>query len=191
MNITHSAICFLAAASAAVAETMPLPAPVYADGEVSLDIPVGAALAGADGPSGTFRVSLAFTATASNNVEFALGRDRNGDGRLDLSETDLIAGWDMDGFFLLPRGLEERFTSEGAAGLRTLTFQTRRTASGGFADTGFSVDGRPLVFSGLPSAPEWLLPPWDILRVTSRGESAPDAAFSVKFVRQGVSVILR
>jgi hypothetical protein len=188
------------AVSAAAVAAPPLPAPDHANGEVTLDIPLGKASAGADGEAGTFRVTLRFGAAVSNNVQFALGRDRDpADGKLSASETGFAAGWDRGRFVLRPRGLAEIFEvpddrepDGGAPGPVTLVFQVRRTSAGGLADTAFTVNGRPLAFPVPPSpAPEWLAPPWDILRVTSRGADSPDAEVSVKTFKQGVSVILR
>jgi hypothetical protein len=181
------------AVSAAAVEAPPLPAPAHADGEVSLDIPLGAASAGADGEAGTFRVTFAFEASASNNVQFAAGHDRApADGRLDAAEAGFIAGWDRGRFILRPRGLTDIFEVPDSPGPKTLVFQMRRTAPGGLTNAAFTVNGQPLVFPvALSPAPGWLSPPRDILRVTSRGTADPQVSATVKVFKQGVSIIMK
>jgi hypothetical protein len=184
------------AVAAAGLDAPPLPAPAFADQEVSQDIPLGPAFSAPGESAGTFRVILTFVATPSNNVQFALGRDAApADGRLDASETAFIAGRDRGAFFLRPRGLAERseLPDEAGPGPETLVFQVRRTAAGGFGNAAFTVNGQPLAFPVPPSpAPEWLDPSgWDILRVTSRGAAGPQASVTVKRFPDGVSVILK
>ncbi|MDD5706663.1 MAG: hypothetical protein PHR35_12130, partial [Kiritimatiellae bacterium] len=84
-----------------------LPAPTFADREVSADV-------GASGnPAGDLRVftlSLSFDAAASNNVQAAFGADAAPlDNALAAEETALIVGWDAGEWFLRPRGLRERY----------------------------------------------------------------------------------
>jgi hypothetical protein len=188
-------IVALAVSAACGAGAASLSAPPHADREASRDIPLGAAPAGTGGEAGTFRIVLEFEATPSNNVQFAVGRDCfPADGKLDAAETCFEAGWRRNCFALRPRGLAERFESPDASapGPKTLVFQTRRTASDGFTNAAFTVNGLPLAFPFPPSpAPDWLLPPWDILRVTSRGEAVPAASFSVRYFPDGVTVILK
>ena len=183
------------AAGTAALEAPPLPAPAFADMEVSRDIPLGPAFA-AQGPGAdTFRVTLAFEGTATNSVQFALGRDAAPfDDALSASETAVIAGWDRGGWFLRPRGLTERFGAPDAAGAgpKTLTLQIRRDGAGKPAAATLTAGGAPLAFPGLSPVPEWLDPSgWDILRVTSRGTGAPDAAITVKRFPDGVTVIIK
>ena len=40
-----------------------------------------------------FNFDLAFVGTLSNNVEVALGRDDDGDGKLSFAETGVFVGW--------------------------------------------------------------------------------------------------
>ena len=182
-----------AAGPAAGLEAPPLPAPAHADMEVSRDIPLDPAFSapGAD----TFRVTLAFEGTATNNVQIALGRDAApADGALSAAETAFIAGWDRGGWFIRPRGLAERLDAPGggADGPKTLTFQIRRAVSGTLADAVFTAGGVPLAFPGLSPAPEWLDPSdWGLLRVTSRGTGAPGASVTVRRFPDGVTVIIK
>ena len=186
----------LAASAASVAlEAPPLPAPAFADMEVSRDIPLGPAFA-AQGPGAdTFRVTLAFEGTATNSVQIALGRDAAPfDGSLSASETGVIAGWDRGGWFLRPRGLTERLDAPepSGPGPKTLTLQIRRDGAGRLVRAAFTAGSAPLAFPGLSPVPEWLDPSgWDILRVTSRGTGAPDAAITVKRFPDGVTVIIK
>jgi hypothetical protein len=186
-------LCLAALAPAAAALEVPsLPEPLYADGEAVLDVPLGPGFAAVEG--GTFRLTLAFEGSASNNVQFALGRDGPpAAGRLDASDTAFLAGRDRGAHFLRPRGLAERLEAPDAAGPgpKTLVFQARRTASGGLTNAALTVSGQGAAFA-FPSAPEWLGPSgWDTLRVTSRGTGSPAASVTVKRFKDGAAVILK
>ncbi len=43
---------------------------------------------------GEFKFSLTCRTTATNNVQFAFGRDADDDENLSLEESDLVVGWD-------------------------------------------------------------------------------------------------
>ena len=96
----YSALLFCAgAALAAWARTVvpaSLPPAVHADTEVSTNVPFTATLDAA----GRFAFDLSCRATPSNNVEVAFGTDADGDGVLDLGETDCVIGWDCGAWFV-------------------------------------------------------------------------------------------
>ena len=89
-----AAVAFALSASGAAGE--PLPAPEFADTEVSAHHPLE------QGPFGLrgldFR--LEFTGTPSNNVEVAFGRDEDSDGALAPHETDVVFGWECGRYFI-------------------------------------------------------------------------------------------
>lgn len=59
-----------------------------------------------------FGFDISFGATASNNVEVALGEDRDRDGRLSFSETEVVAGWDCGRYFVEPLRIGRRYFSQ-------------------------------------------------------------------------------
>jgi len=189
----------LAACSArAVTLDVPLQTdPLFADREVSAD----AALPDAGGAGQGFRVfklTLAFAASPSNNVQVAFGRDSlPADGALAAEETDFIIGLDCCGeWFLRPRGLTERFAVPAAAtnGPHTLTAVVRVDRQGAPVSAAFADGGAPVVFPGLALSPlpEWLDPSrWDILRATVRGPDSPEGSVRASFARDGATVTVR
>ena len=47
-----------------------------------------------------FVAAMDFAGTASNCVQMAFGRDAEGDGELELAETDLLVGWRAGRYFI-------------------------------------------------------------------------------------------
>jgi hypothetical protein len=184
----------LISAWAATLDVPPLPAASFADGEVSYDAALPAGQASGDGFR-TFRLTMEFDATPSNNVQTALGRDAApADGRLGAGESDLIAGWDCGSWFLLPRGLKSRHEIPGAPGRRTLTLSVRVDAQGVPRSAEFRDCGGALAFSGLSLSPVpgWLDPGlWTRLRVTARGSDAAREAVSVRFLPDGARIVIK
>ena len=68
----------------------PVGASEYVDCESSVYIPFTNGLPA----QAEFAVTVNFRATHTNQVEVALGRDRDGDGTLSFAETDVFFGWD-------------------------------------------------------------------------------------------------
>ena len=179
----------LGAASLAVA---PLPAPEYADTEVSTNVCLGAVVATESGDGvGYFDVELSLCATPTNNVEIAFGVDIDADGVLGRCERDFVLGWDCGAWFWRDRraNVEERF-GQGAFSddRRTLLWRVnlnavrrpRRFA----AREGDSVlaEGRATdaMFAAL----------WTHGRVVARGLDAPDEAISVQMSPKGLKVVI-
>ena len=186
----------LAAGSAgAVTLDVPrLPAPAFADREVSGD---AALPAGRTADLRTFRIELTFDATPSNNVQVAFGRDNlPADGFLAAEETDFIVGWDCGEWVLRLQGLTDRhtFTPETPEGRRTLTASVRVDAQGAPQSVAFRDGTAEFTFGGLALTPfpDWLRPDlWTRLRVTVRGTDIPAENVSVKFMQDGAIVTLR
>jgi len=183
------------AALAATLDVPRLPAPSFADREVSGD----AALPGVwtNGGFRVFRLEMTFTATPSNNVQAAFGRDDSpADGALAAEETDLIIGWDCGEWFLRPRGLAERyaFPASVSNGTRTLSASVRVNASGAPQSAEFRDGGAAFAFPGLTLSPvpDWLTPgAWTRLRVTVRGAGIPEENVRAVFAPDGARIIIR
>lgn len=171
-----------------------LPAPSFADGEVSGDASLPAVRTN---DLRTFRLEMTFDATPSNNVQVAFGRDnRPGNGKLAAEETDLIIGWDCGEWFLRPQGLRVRhtFTPGTAEGRRTLTMEIPVSLLGEPKSAAFRDGTSGFAFGGLALTPfpDWLRPDlWTHLRVTVRGADIPAENVSVRFMRNGAVVILK
>ena len=63
---------------------------------------------------------LAVSATASNSVEVAFGRDADEDGDLSRHEADLVVGWRCGSWFVVDGATGVRTDAEGATGEREL-----------------------------------------------------------------------
>jgi hypothetical protein len=187
----------LAASAPALMLDVPrLPAPTFADREVSGDAAI---------PSNVrdnlrrFRLELAFNASPSNNVQVAFGRDATPlDGHLAAEETAFIIGWDSGGWFLRPAGLKERFVHAPADGQtprrRALHATIRINSKGLPTAVEFSDDTGAFAFDGLSLTPlpSWLTPEnWNLLRVTVRGAAVAEEDARVRFLPDGATIILR
>lgn len=74
----------------------PVPPSQYRDTETTVFVPLTNGI-----PSqAEFAVDVSFAPTMSNNVEVAFGEDRDRDGRLSFSETDVAFGWDCGMHFI-------------------------------------------------------------------------------------------
>ena len=184
-----------ALSAAAVTLDVPrLPAPDFADKEVSGDVPLPANRLAL---MRTFLLELTFDSTPSNNVQVAFGRDnRPADGALAAEETDFIIGWDCGEWFLRPQGLKERHacTPQVSTGRRTLAAAIRVNDLGVPLSAAFTDGDAPLAFSGLasPPFPDWLKPAlWTHLRVTVRGADIPAEAVKVKFAPDGAIITIK
>ena len=82
---------------------------------------------------GKFKFSLTCRTTATNNVQFAFGRDADDDGILSLEESDLVVGWDCGKWFVQGGYDAERIENAvGTGDGQTLTWTVRlspRTAT--------------------------------------------------------------
>ena len=184
-----------ALSAAAVTLDMPgLPAPSFADREVSFDT---ALPANRLEKLRVFRLEMTFDSTPSNNVQVAFGRDTlPADGFLSAEETDFIIGYDCGEWFLRPQGLRERyaFPPAAAGGTRTLTAEIRVNSQGDPGPAVFRDGGSAFAFPGLTltPAPAWLRPDlWTCLRVTARGCDSTNETVSARFLPDGARIILR
>ena len=170
----------------------PLPAPEFADTEVTahhrLEQPAHG-LRGLD-----FR--LDFSGTPSNNVEIALGRDADGDGRLSLRETDLVVGWDCGRYFVERFATGERFEEPGVGAdgaARSLAWHCALRKNGGVFRGFAATNEVGAAFASLAADPPgWLYSrSWDLMRLTARGVDARDERFFADVRTAGFAMTLR
>ncbi len=185
-----SLFVFIGFAAALARPLPPLPAPEFADTEVTACHPLDQAMPSVCG----LTVALAFRGTVSNNVAIAFGRDDDGDGDLSFGESDVRIGWDCGRYFIerVPTG--ERFeepSAETNGAKRTLRWDCALKHR---VMKGLSVSnevGR--VFATVTAdPPNWLYDAaWDTLRLTARGPDATGERFDVEVSTTGIAVILR
>ncbi len=167
--------------------------PPHAGWEASQDVPLP--LRQTD--TRFFKAEIAFTSTASNNVQMAFGSDVDNDGKLPAEETVATFGWDRGAWFILSGDLLQKFTSipqdAPTATNRTLRMSVRLSADGTPIGLSFrDGNGSPLAFAGLQGIPSWISPKlWDTAALTARGWDARDEQAIFSFVLDGTHIILR
>jgi hypothetical protein len=171
----------------------PLPAPAYADRETSSDTALPPLVPGRD--FRIFRLSVAFVATASNNVQVAFFGSEGEEGSVSAETTCFIASWDCGAWILRPEGLTNAFTAAASArdGRRELAVEVRVDRDGTPVSASFHGDGAALAFPGFSPVPvpAWLAPRWRTVRVTSRGADAADAECRIRMTVDGTTVVLK
>ena len=98
LYLMKASICLLAvfvAASSFAVDVTALPESSFADTEVSTNIAFSAGTG-----MQRIRLSLDMLASPSNNVEVAVGRDADNDGRLSLDEAAITVGYDCGVWFV-------------------------------------------------------------------------------------------
>ena len=166
--------------------------PAHAGWEVSQDVP----LPTRQEETRFFRAEIAFTATPSNNVQMAFGKDADKDGRLPAEETSATVGWDRGAWFILSDDLLHKFTcvpqDASTVTNRTLKMSMRISADGTPRSLTFKDgDGNPLAFAGLEGIPSWMSPKeWDTAALTARGWDARDEQATFSFLLDGTLILL-
>ena len=173
------------------ARTLPsLPAPAFADGEVSRCYPFDQSGIG----SIWIDLSASFTGTASNNLEIAIGTDADRDGELSLHETDLILGWSCGHYFLERFKASEVYgeTNVGTNGVaRLLEWRSRVRRSGRVQSLALTNECGAAFADLTVASPTWLCDVnWNLLRVTARGANARDAAMDLDVVSLGSAIFI-
>ena len=170
-----------------------LPAPVHADAESSTNVPFSFGGAGRR----VFTLSLSLSATSSNCVEVAFGRDADMDGELSDREAALAVGWDC-GSWIVSRpsaGAEVSAPAATAARSKTLSWFLRLDRSSAPAalradengravaacreelgGSSWTIGGEPPCGSADVGLADLFDPSWDTARVTARGADAPSAS---------------
>ena len=175
---------------AAKVEFAPLPAPEFADTEVTTNV----AMRAWDSLIRKFNFSLTFNATPSNNVQIAFGTDADTNGVLSAEETAMVIGWDCGDWFV-GRMQENAWFSETNAvptGRKALHFEMRMRDDGTPRDLTMK-DGATAIFQELTaSRPAWMVDKaWNLMRLTARGVDAPNERFELQIAPDGFSVMLR
>ena len=188
-----SPICFSTSTWGRVAVPAALPPAVHADTETVTNVPFTVAL----DVSGRFAFDLSCRATPSNNVEVAFGTDADGDGVLDLGETDCVIGWDCGAWFVR-KGADGACQMENGEWkiengvepeVRTLSWRVRVGADGTPSRFEATADGSP-AFADLPLESTYS-PSWNLLRLTGRGLDASLETFTFSVTPDGTTFIMR
>ena len=177
------------------AETVAItnPPPPHAGWETSQDVPLPSRQA----ETRFFKAEITFTATSSNNVQMAFGKDSDKDGKLPAEETSATVGWDRGQWFILSNDLLHKFTCAPQDGMvatnRTLKMFMRLASDGTPLSLSFKDgNGTPLSFDGLEGIPTWMSPEqWDTAALTARGWDARDEQATFSFVLDGTQILLR
>ena len=148
------------AAAAAGVAVGPLPAPDYADTEVSTNF----AFSVGEGQSRGIVFTVELQAMPSNNVEVAIGVDADEDGSLSVDESGLCVGYDC-GTWFVRSSTQDAVTSEDVddSGVFRRTYRVRARR---------------------------VNPLWNLVKVTRRGCGVAAESVSVEMVEHGFSVRL-
>ena len=171
-----------------------LPAPSFADREVSGD---AALPAGRTADLRTFRLELTFDATPSNNVQVAFGTDASADGNLSDEEAGLTLGWDCGEWFIASADATNRFTAApaGTETRKELRLQMNLGADGLPRKLELADGTSPLAFAGLnlsPAPPAWMFSKdWNLLKVVARGIDEQNEQITVVLSNDAVMLLLR
>ena len=133
----------------------PLPAPKFADTEVSTNFVFSVG----EGQNRSLVFAIELQATPSNNVEVAIGVDADEDGSLSLEETALAVGYDCGEWFVRS-ALSDAVTTTGVedSGVFRRTYRVRSRR---------------------------VNPLWNLVKVTRRGSDAATESVQVESVEQG------
>ena len=181
-------IVFFAAALAFAADIRPVLPPVqHLDTEVVTNVAIS------EQGSREYAFELAFSGTASNNVEIAFGTDADGDGALSLDEIGLSAGWDCGEWFVMNVATGERAMTSAAEGVHSLVGTVRLRTGGRVREIAFR-DGAAALFPTLQgTARTWAFPSgWKMVRLVGRGENVRSGEqFHVTVTSHGISLRLK
>ena len=181
----------LLAAFAAGATPLPqLPAPQFADTEVSTNCPINAL----GGRFGEYTFTLSFNGTPSNCVEVALGTDANANGVVSAEETDFAYGWRNGRWFLdvdsaADRVYEDADEHEGA---RTLALHVEFLSSGAMRLLSCEADGVAIFTDITSTAPVWGdVSGWTSVQLLARGVVSPGETFIVQQTHIGTLILFQ
>ena len=125
-----------------------------------------------------FSVMMDLIGTVSNCVQMAFGMDANGDGDLELEESDLLVGWRAGLYFIEDSAAGTRYEEPivaSAATMRTFTLHVD-TDPGLVPRAAYASDNTGMHYFSdvLDSRPSWLFKPeWNMCKVTRRGMDEP------------------
>lgn len=189
MKMRVIAIAFVLVSAIACGERIALPTlqtSDLADTEVSTNISITPFIGGR-----TFSVVLSLDATASNNVEIAVGNDATpADGVLSPSEESLCFGWDCGNWFLAAPCLTNRIDVAPANTdvRKTLTLKLGIRPNGTLRDIALLDGATPIPANpvAMPSALSW-----NLLRLTVRGVEPTLENLAVRNAPDGTQLIFR
>ena len=178
----------LAAAIASAERLVPstLPASAFADTEVSTNIALTPFVG-----SRTFSVVLSLDATASNNVEVAVGNEATpADGVLSPTEEALCFGWDSGFWFLAAPCLTNRIdvTPANTDSRKTLTLKLGIRPNGTLRDIALLDGATPIPVDSIATP---LALSWNLLRLTVRGVEPTLENLAVRNAPDGTQIIFR
>ena len=140
---------------------------------------------------GKFKLSLTCCTTATNNVQFAFGRDADNDGILSLEESDLVVGWDCGKWFVQGGYDAERIeTAVGTGDGQTLAWTVRLSpVTATPVSVTATVDGTP-VFGGV-DAGMFYRKNWNMFRLTGRGLADSAESPVVQILPDSFTILMR
>lgn len=175
-------ILFVAVVMQAFARTIvvpPVPAPDFADTEVSTNIAVQVS----DEQAQEIKMCFALQGTSvSNCIQVAFGRDADGDGILGADEAETLFGWRNGRYFAesMADGIRVEEAANGSTTSRVFTVGFRLSKGRGLRHFTVTNEMGVAVFAKFSaSAQGWLYSPeWNMMRVTRRGPVVLDECFS-------------
>ena len=140
---------------------------------------------------GKFKFSLTCRTTATNNVQFAFGRDADDDGILSLEESDLVVGWDCGKWFVQGGYEAERIeTTVGTGDGQTLAWTVRLSPRMAVpVSVTASVDGTPVF--GDVDAGMFYRKNWNMFRLTGRGLVDSLESPAVQILPDSLAILMR
>ena len=164
-----------------------LPPVTYIDTEAATNVPFTAW----QEHVGKFKFSLTCRTTATNNVQFAFGRDADDDGILSLEESDLVVGWDCGKWFVQGGYDAERIeTAVGTGDGQTLAWTVRLSPRAATSvSVTATVDGTP-VFEGVVAG-MFYRKNWNMFRLTGRGLADSAESPVVQILPDSLTILMR
>ena len=140
-----------------------------------------------------FRLTFAVEATPSNNVEIALGADRNADGDLAMAETDFLIGWRGDRWVAVDAAGEQVAEAASPGGQSELRWSVRlRDETAAPRALAATLDGSAAFAAWADNPPRRLFDPdWTHAKVFVRGEGPSDGRIELRRFNQGTVLIVR
>jgi hypothetical protein len=181
-------VCVATSAAFALPPVRPaLPPVAYIDAETTTNVQFTAW----QEHVGTFKLSLTCRTTATNNVQFAFGRDADDDGALALEESDFVVGWDCGKWFVQGGYDAERIeTAVGTGDGQTLAWTVRLSPDTATpVSVTAAVDGTP-VFGGV-DAGMFYRKNWNMFRLTGRGLADSAESPVVQILPDSLTILMR
>lgn len=165
-----------------------LPDSPFVDTEVSTHCPV----ASFHKENHKFQFSLSFQASLSNNVQVAFGTDSNSNRVLEVSETELVLGWDCGSWILSSPLSFIRYTESSTEGEKTLSLAMLLRPTNSPHTLSLLGNEQPLFESITTPIPTWMYNiDWDIVSLTARGSLSPQARFSFRVTADETIIYFR